>query len=85
MSPPKGNSNSSKTAHVMNLLRKSNPAPAAPKDQIEEQPDQSPAPSSIPAPAPAPAPQLAPILTALNADAEIASQIRDALAEAQIR
>ncbi len=84
MSPPKGNSNSSKTAHVMNLLRKSNPAPATSKDQMEEQPDLSSAPASIspPAPAPAPAPQLAPILTALNADAEIASQIRDALAEA---
>ena len=36
MSPPKGNSNSSKTAHVMNLLRKSNPAPATSKEQVEE-------------------------------------------------
>ena len=82
MSPPKGNSNSSKTAHVMNLLRKSNPTPSSSQEPMEGQPEQSSAPASAPASTPAPAPQLAPILTALNADAEIASQIRDALAEA---
>ena len=80
MSSPKGNSNSNKTAHVMNLLRKSNPTPPPAEVPAEEAvAPAAPAPSAAPtAPAPAAAP-IAPIITALNADAEISSQIRDAL------
>ena len=84
MSSPKGNSNSNKTAHVMNLLRKSNPTPPPADDPVEEVAT-APVPSAAPvapaapaAPAPAAAP-IPPIITALNADVEISSQIRDAL------
>ncbi len=85
MSSSKGSSNSNKTAHVMNLLRKSNP-PAQSHSVSAEVPPASTDPvasaDSVPAPAPAPAPQVHPIITSLNADAEVSSQIRDALADA---
>lgn len=71
MSSSKGSSNSNKTAHVMNLLRKNTPQPPA----------DSAAATQAPPPA-APVPQTPPILTALHADAEVSSQIRDALQEA---
>ena len=89
MPSSKGSSNSNKTAHVMNLLRKNAPAPhAAPASEVPA-PAPAPAPAAAPvsapaaqpAPAPAPAPQTAPIITALNADSEISLQIRDALEE----
>ena len=70
MASSKGSSNSNKTAHVMNLLRKSNSPLDAPTDEAEA--------SAAPAPA---APQ-APIITALNADSEVSTQIRDALSDA---
>ena len=76
MSASKGSSsNSSKTAHVMNLLRKSNPAPAAPPPEQTE---------SAPAPAPVPSTpsQISPIISVLNPDAEVSIQIRDALNDA---
>ncbi len=82
MSSSKGTSNSNKTAHVMNLLRKSNPTPpqteAAPVSPAQAQP----APPSSQQPPAAPAAQVPPIITALNADAEVSSQIKDALSEA---
>ena len=88
-SSPKGSSNSNKTAHVMNLLRKNTPTPPpAPAEQEAPAPAAAPVPQpapaapAAPAPQPAPAkPQSAPIITALNADSEISSQIRDALAD----
>ena len=68
MASSKGPSNSNKTAHVMNLLRKSAPAPVAEKPM-----------ETAPA-APVPAnPQVPPIVTSLNADAEISAHIKDAL------
>ena len=70
MASSKGSSNSNKTAHVMNLLRKSNSPLEAPKDEAE-----------TPAAPVAAAPQ-APIITALNADTEVSTQIRDALSDA---
>ena len=79
MSSTKGSSNSNKTAHVMNLLRKSNPPPQPAKPEAPPAPDAAP---TQPAPAPAaPAPAVPPILTSLHADAEVSTQIRDALAD----
>lgn len=73
MSSSKGTSNSNKTAHVMNLLRKN--TPQAPSDPVAtEQP--------VASSAPVPTPQTPPIITALHADAEVSSQIRDALTDA---
>lgn len=73
-------SKTSKTAHVMNLLSK-NRGTAAPMAAPEP-----PAAPEEPAAAPAPAPQaapaaqpIAPIITSINADAAVSSQIRDAL------
>ncbi len=98
MSSSKSNSNSNKTAHVMNLLRKNNasatpPAPADPPvaEQKKAQPQTPPTAEApvqtqtsapVQAQAPAPAPQAPPIISALNADTEISLQIRDALNEA---
>lgn len=88
MSSSKGTSNSNKTAHVMNLLRKSNPTPpqaeAAPTAAAEPVQQGTPAPAApqSAAPTPAPAAQVPPIITALNADAEVSAQIKDALSEA---
>ena len=71
-------SKTSKTAHVMNLLsknRNAEPAPAA----------ESPAPqSSAPAPAAPAAPPIPPIISSINADAAVASQIKDALEAALV-
>lgn len=69
--------NSSKTAHVMNLLSKNRNTepPAAPAPAATE--SSAPAPAA-PAPAPAAAP-IAPIITSINADAAVSSQIKDAL------
>jgi len=74
-------SNTSKTAHVMNLLSKNRGTPAA---------EPAPAPQAAAAPQPeAAAPQadpvpartapVAPIISSINADAAVASQIKDAL------
>lgn len=84
MSSSKGNSNSNKTAHVMNLLRKSNPSAPAQSEASDQPVSAASAASAAPAtPAPPPpAPQTPPIITALNADAEVSSQIRAALTEA---
>lgn len=71
MSSSRGTSNSNKTAHVMNLLRKNTPQSSADPAAVEQ----------TPTPA-APPPQTPPILTALHADAEVSSQIRDALRDA---
>ena len=61
-------SHSSKTAHVMNLLSKNRGAAA-----------ETPAPEDpVPAPAPAPA-AVPPIISSINADAAVSSQIKDAL------
>lgn len=72
-------SKTSKTAHVMNLLSK-NRGTAAP---AASEPAAAPAePAAAPAPEPqaAPAAQpIAPIITSINADAAVSSQIRDAL------
>ena len=101
MASSKGNSNSNKTAHVMNLLRKNAPAkPAEPPKAVQEAPKPADVPSpaeavpaavtpqpSAPQPAaPAPAAQSAPpIITALNADKEISLQIRDALEDEVVK
>ena len=83
--------NSSKTAHVMNLLSKNRAAspepPEAPKEEAAPQPESaSPAeagalqPAEAPAaPQAAPARQVAPIISSINADAAVSSQIKDAL------
>lgn len=66
--------NSSKTAHVMNLLSKNrSPEPAADADTAAPAPEAAPVQETPPA-----APQ-APILTAINEDAAVSSQIKDAL------
>lgn len=75
-------SNSSKTAHVMNLLSKSRgpaPAPEAdPAPKASEAPQAEVQAPVLAEPAPKAAP-VAPILSSLNADAAVSSQIKDAL------
>lgn len=75
--------NSSKTAHVMNLLSKNHSAstepPAAPKaEAAPSAEDHAPQQPAAPA-APAAAPQVAPIISSINADAAVSSQIKNAL------
>lgn len=69
-------SNTSKTAHVMNLLSRTRgaaePAPDAPSAQ----------PPAEPKTTAAPAPQIPPILTSMEADAAVSTQIKDALEDA---
>ena len=92
--PSMKDSNTSKTAHVMNLLSRSRTAsqsapaggqpPRAPSDAAPETVDTAgtAAPSeaaAAPVSAPTPAPT-SPIITSLNSDNAIASQIKDALA-----
>ena len=80
-------SNSSKTAHVMNLLSKSRaPAAEAPAEpQAQAAPQAEPAPQAVPDAAPAPQAEpartapVAPIISSINADAAVSSQIKDAL------
>lgn len=83
--------NSSKTAHVMNLLSKNRGAsaepPEAPKAETASQPEAAtpaeaaaPQPAQAPAaPQAAPAKQVAPLISSINADAAVSSQIKDAL------
>ena len=82
-------SNSSKTAHVMNLLSRTRATPAA--QEAAPQPAEAAVPPSsaaaAPAPAPAPAesapqspPPTSPIIASLSSDHAISSQIKDALA-----
>lgn len=86
-------SNSSKTAHVMNLLSRTraNPAAEAAAQEKAVQPAEAAVPptpaASAPAPAPAPAesapqstPPTSPIIASLSSDHAISSQIKDALA-----
>ena len=86
-------SNSSKTAHVMNLLSRTraNPAAEAAAQEKAVQPAEAAVPPSpaaaAPAPAPAPAesapqstPPTSPIIASLSSDHAISSQIKDALA-----
>ncbi len=74
-------SNSSKTAHVMNLLSKSRSSAPAPQAEPAEQtgaiPEAAPVPQAEAA-APKTAP-VAPLISSLNADAAVSSQIKDAL------
>lgn len=71
--------NTSKTAHVMNLLSK-NRGPAAEPAAPEPAPAQpEAAPQAGPAPEPAHAAPVAPIISSINADAAVSSQIKDAL------
>ena len=67
-------SKTSKTAHVMNLLSKNRNAP--PAEPISESAPASPDPAAA---APAAAAPIAPIITSINADAAVSSQIKDAL------
>lgn len=71
---PRG-TNSSKTEHVMNLLRKSGSAETPHQAVAEEN-------ASAAASASAAAPRKLPILTALNADVAVSSKIKDALESA---
>lgn len=64
---------SSKTAHVMNLLSKNRTAEPAPAPQVE------PAEPVVPAAPVSAAPPIPPIISSINADAAVSSQIRDAL------
>ena len=86
-------SNSSKTAHVMNLLSRTraNPAAEAAAQEKAVQPAETAVPptptAAAPAPAPAPAesapqstPPTSPIIASLSSDHAISSQIKDALA-----
>ena len=86
-------SNTSKTAHVMNLLSRTraNPAVEAAAQETAVQPAEAavpPTPAAVaPAPAPAPAesapqstPPTSPIIASLSSDHAISSQIKDALA-----
>lgn len=80
--------NSSKTAHVMNLLSKnrggaSEPPAAEPKaeatPQAEPAPQAEAAPQASPAAQPARTAPVAPIISSITADAAVSSQIKDAL------
>lgn len=86
-------SNSSKTAHVMNLLSRTraNPAAEPAAQEAAAQPAEAAVPptptAAAPAPAPAPAesapqsvPPTSPIIASLSSDHAISSQIKDALA-----
>ena len=86
-------SNSSKTAHVMNLLSRTraNPAAEPAAQEAAAQPAEAAVPPTptvaAPAPAPAPAesapqsvPPTSPIIASLSSDHAISSQIKDALA-----
>lgn len=66
--------NSSKTAHVMNLLSKNRGAAAEPAAESKAEP----APPAEAAAKPAAAP-VAPIISSITADAAVSSQIKDAL------
>lgn len=70
-------SNTSKTAHVMNLLSKNRGASPA-QEPAEPQAEETAAPQPAPA-EPAHAAPVAPIISSLNADAAVSSQIKDAL------
>ncbi len=82
-------SNSSKTAHVMNLLSKSRGSAPAPEAEPREEPaaesvrtDSAPVSDAAPktdAAPPAKTPPVAPLISSLNADAAVSSQIKDAL------
>ena len=67
-------SKTSKTAHVMNLLSKNRNAP--PAEPVSASAPASPEPAAA---APAAAAPIAPIITSINADAAVSSQIKDAL------
>lgn len=74
-------SKTSKTAHVMNLLSK-NRGTAAPAAASEPEAAAPSEPAAAPAPTPQAAPTaqpIAPIITSINADAAVSSQIKDAL------
>lgn len=66
----------SKTAHVMNLLRKT--IPAEPETAGSEAPQQS----AAPAQPPQSAPQTPPIITSIQEEAEVSNQIKNALEDA---
>ena len=85
-------SNSSKTAHVMNLLSKSRSSAPAPEAEAAPKADSAHNAQAAPQPEPAPkaeAPQqaepapkaapVAPLLSSLSADAAVSNQIKDAL------
>ncbi|WP_325228480.1 late competence development ComFB family protein [Oscillibacter sp.] len=75
--------NSSKTAHVMNLLSKNrggaSEAPAAEPKAESPAPQAEPAPQAAPEAEPAHAAPVAPNISSINADAAVSSQIKDAL------
>ena len=82
-------SNSSKTAHVMNLLSRNRatpaeaPAEAAPREVAAQPTETAVSPSPAPAPvesAPQSVPPTSPIIASLSSDHAISSQIKDALA-----
>ena len=82
-------SNSSKTAHVMNLLSRNratpaeSPVEAAPREAAAQPTETAVSPSPAPAPvesAPQSAPPTSPIIASLSSDHAISSQIKDALA-----
>lgn len=82
-------SNSSKTAHVMNLLSRNrttpaeSPAEAAPRETAAQPTETAVPPSPAPAPVestPQSAPPTSPIIASLSSDHAISSQIKDALA-----
>ena len=82
-------SNSSKTAHVMNLLSRNratpaeSPAEAAPRETAAQPTETAVSPSPAPAPvesAPQSVPPTSPIIASLSSDHAISSQIKDALA-----
>lgn len=67
-------SNTSKTAHVMNLLSKNRPADSAAAESAPAAAPAGPAPAEPVHTAP-----VAPIISSINADAAVSSQIKDAL------
>ena len=82
-------SNSSKTAHVMNLLSRNratpteSPAEAAPREAAAQPTETAVSPPPAPAPvesAPQTPPPASPIIASLSSDHAISSQIKDALA-----
>lgn len=72
-------SKTSKTAHVMNLLSKNRNVEPPSASQAETSEPETPAPQASAPAAPAPAAPIPPIISSINADAAVSSQIKDAL------
>lgn len=79
MAASKKSTNSTKTAHVMNLLSKNRPAESV---ADEASTTETPVDNNQPATAPQPSPSISPIMASLAPDATVSTQIKSALEDA---